>query len=190
MQTSPEQSRPVRNGGVGAGWEAGDAPRLWSSGGTEVTGLRRCPRGGKELFRVLRLLDHIYLPALKKKCIIIVFWPCCMACGNLETEAVSPAVDCQISPSVASLFKNIYLIFKIIFLCGFLITSWWIICSLPPATSLSLPLPGVCACVCVYLRVEELVMTMGREGSKTWARKIALVHSNLETSLSGPGNLG
>lgn len=66
MQTSPEQSRPVRNGGVGAGWEAGDAPRLWSSGGTEVTGLWRCPRGGKELFRVLRLLDHIYLPALKK----------------------------------------------------------------------------------------------------------------------------
>ena len=56
------------DGGVGAGWEAGDAPRVWSSGGTEITGTRRCPRGGKELFRVLRLLDHIYLPALKKMC--------------------------------------------------------------------------------------------------------------------------
>lgn len=100
------------DGGVGAGWEAGDAPRVWSSGGTEVTGTRRCPRGGKELFRVLRLLDHIYLPALKKCIIIIiVFWPCGMACGILGTEAVSPVVDCQISPPVASLFKNIYLIF-------------------------------------------------------------------------------
>ena len=94
MQKSPEQSRPVQNGGVGVAWEAGDAPRHWSSGGAEVTGHWRCPRGGKELFRVLRLLDHIYLPAFKKKIIIIiVFWPCCLACGILGTKAVSPAVD-------------------------------------------------------------------------------------------------
>ena len=74
MQKSPEQSRPVQNGGVGVAWEAGDAPRHWSSGRAEVTGHWRCPRGGKELFRVLRLLDHIYLPALKKKKLLLLLF--------------------------------------------------------------------------------------------------------------------
>lgn len=167
------------------GWRCPQTLELWGHRGYRAPEMSQGWEGAIQGAEAIR--PHLS-SCIKKKCIIIVFWPCCMACGNLETEAVSPAVDCQISPSVASLFKNIYLIFKILFLCGFLITSWWIICSLPPATSLSLPLPGVCVCVC--LRVEELVMTMGGEGSKTWARKIALVHSNLETSLRGPGNLG
>ena len=144
--TRAEQaSSEWRGGGGVGGWRCPQTLELREGRGYRALEMSQGWKGAIQGAEAIR--PHLSSCTKKKNYYYYCFWPCYMACGILGTKAVSPAVDCQISPSVASLFKNIYLIFKILFLCGFLITSWWIICSLPPAVSLSLPLAGVCVCV-------------------------------------------
>lgn len=115
MQTSPgeQASSEWRVGGGVGGWRC---PQSLGSGGHWVTGTRRCPRGGKELFKGAEAIrPHLSSPAFKKNVLLLLlfFSHAAWLVRILGTRScVSPVVDCQISPPVASLFKNIYLIFK------------------------------------------------------------------------------